>query len=484
MVRPRGEHVGERRRLPRPAEPRSNEQLGVIAVVGAGASGTLAAVHLLRCTRAHVALIDPARPGLGVAYSTNDENHLLNVPAVAMSGLADEPGDFLQWCRARGLGVEREDYLPRRLYGVYLRELLARFGDSARLQIIRARVENVVEPPLHGGVRLTLSGGGVISADAAVLALGNPPPAPLERTPMAVPVLNDPWAPGAMRRVLGARRVAIVGSGMTAVDVALSVAASNPDAEVSAVSRHGWLPRAHLPGVPPPLRAPELPAGCSLDQILATIERELVARPAAWREVLDALRPVTTELWRGLQPAERERFERELRPYWEIHRHRLAPAAARRVDELTASGRLAVHPGGVRGLRRGGGGRVCVELAGGSHIDVDVLVNATGPSRTVSACSSPLMHRLLAGGRALPDELGIGIATSPDGALIDHEGVVSQCCFTLGPPRRGELFESVAIPEIRQQAAKLARLLSPASAQPERASSAIPSNAASGFIGS
>jgi uncharacterized NAD(P)/FAD-binding protein YdhS len=487
IVRLRGEHAGERRRFARPPErSRSSARERVLVIVGAGASGTLTAVHLLRHSRAQIVLIDPALHGLGVAYSTKDKQHLLNVPAAVMSGLADEPDDFLHWCRARGVQADPEDYLPRRLYGAYLQELLARFGEGARLEIVRERVENVLEPLFQGGVRVSLSGGRTLDADAVVLALGNPPPAPLRALTVSceAALIDDPWAPQALRRLRGARRVAILGSGLTAVDIALSVLSGNPAAEVSAISRHGWLPRSQLPGRPPLPRSPLLDAGCSLDQILTTVGRELAARPQAWREVIDGLRPLTTKLWQGLTPAERERFERELRPSWEIHRHRLAPAVATRVQELIASGRLAVRSGGISALRPAPAGRVRIELGHGELLDADLLVNATGPSRSISTCADPLTRRLLASGRARPDELGIGLATSPDGALLDIEGEASRCCFTLGPPRRGELLESAAIPEIRQQAAALAGVLIGASAQRGRASSAIPSNAASGFIGS
>jgi uncharacterized NAD(P)/FAD-binding protein YdhS len=486
IARQRGEHAVERRRFSRPTG-RTAERDRAIAVIGGGASGTLAAVHLLRAGHARVMLIDPGRHGLGVAYSTYDEQHLLNVRAGAMGGLADEPEDFLRWCLAHGLHTEPDDYLPRRVYGAYLQDLLTRFGERGRLRIVCARVHNVLEPPNHSGVRMTLSDGRVLSADAVVLALGNPSPAPLaEVSPSCYAAfVRDPWAPEAMHRVSGARRVAILGSGLTAVDVALSVLATNPAAEVSAISRHGLLPRAHLPGPSPTPLPLALHRGCSLERIVQTIAHAAAAAPDAWRSIVDGLRPIATELWQGLTPAERERFERELRPHWEVHRHRLAPKVADRVRELSANGRLTVYSGGVSAVRAGAGGRrVCVELGDGGRLDADVVVNATGPMRTLSASSNPLIRRLLASGRARPDGLGIGIATSPDGALIDFEGTVSRRCFTLGPPRRGELLESTAIPEIRGQAAALARLLTGTSAQRERASAAICSNATSGFSGS
>jgi uncharacterized NAD(P)/FAD-binding protein YdhS len=441
-----------------------------IAIVGAGASGTLAAVHLLRAGGARVTLIDPAGHGLGLAYSTREAHHLLNVPACSMSGLDGEGDDLLEWCRGRGLPAAPEDYLPRQLYGVYLQQLLMRFADRGRLRLLRARVEDLHEEPRTDNVRLTLSGGRSLSADAAILALGNPSPAPLGWVPAecAPMLVSDPWAPAAMRRIAAAGQVAILGSGLTAVDVALSVTAANPQARVTAVSRNGWLPRTQLPGPPPSPRALYLRPGHSLDYILSVLAGEIAARPAAWREVVDGLRPHTAELWQGLGDAERARFERELRTWWEVHRHRIAPPVADRIDGLLADGRLEVRSRGVRALRRGPGGGVRVELGDGGQLDADVLVNATGPSRDLGASSNSLIRRMLAGGRIRPDELGIGFATSPEGALVDRRGGVSRRCFTLGPPRRGELLESTAIPEIRAQAARLAGLLSDMAAEPEQ----------------
>jgi uncharacterized NAD(P)/FAD-binding protein YdhS len=442
----------------------------LVAIVGAGASGTLAAVHLLRAGGVRVALIDPAGHGLGVAYSTREAHHLLNVPACSMSGLAGEGDDLLEWCRGRDLPAEPEDYLPRRLYGVYLQQLLLRFADRGRLQLVRAAVEDVIEEPGAAGVRLALSGGRSLVADAAILALGNPPPAPLDWIPAvcATAVVNDPWAPAAMRRIAAAGNVAILGTGLTAVDVALSVAAANPHAHVTAVSRNGWLPRTQLPGPAPSPRSLDLRAGCSLEQILSTLAGEITARPSAWREVVDGLRPHTADLWRGLTVTERERFDRELRSWWEIHRHRIAPPVAERIEGLLGEGRLRIHARGVRSLRPSPGGGVCVELGDGGLLEADVFVNATGPSRDLAASTSALVRRLLAQGRVCRDELGIGFATSQDGALIDRRAVVSRRCYTLGPTRRGELLESTAIPEIREQAARLADLLAGAAGGRER----------------
>ena len=457
--RQRGEHSSERRRFPRmePAlRPRAGER--VIAIIGAGASGTLAAVHLLRLSRASVVLIDPRRPGPGVAYSTGNSRHLLNAPASAMSALTGEPDDFLLWCRSRGVAAEPGAFLARGLYGIYLRQLLARFA-GRRLHVVRAQVQSIAEP-LHGGIAIALSDSSQVHADAAILALGSAPPAPLPGVPPVPPhaLLSDPWAPGALvAAARDARSVTILGTGLTAVDCALSIADASPLATITAISRSGVLPRAHLPEGNE-ARALDLAAGSSLQEILDAVGLAVSERPPALREVIDGLRPCTQELWQGLCTEERRRFHSELRSCWEVHRHRLAPPVAQRIGELRAGGRLTVRAGAVAGVSAGRGSLARVALADGSLLESELVINATGPG-PLRSWANPLLTRLLRSGRLSEDELGIGLATSAEGALLDHAGVPSTRLFTLGPARRGELLESTAVPEIRRQADALAQLL-------------------------
>ena len=464
--RGRGEHLEQGRRLRRPLASQARER--VVAIVGAGASGTLVAVNLLRLANVRVILIDPTEHGRGIAYSTRDEKHLLNVPACGMSGLADDPDDLLVWCAERGMNVGRRDFLPRGLYGDYLRALLARFDRAGRVQLLRARVENVVEPPFHGGVRITLGDGSELSADAAVLAVGNAAPSPVRAVSElgSAEIVQDPWSPGELARLRDAERVVIVGAGLTAVDVATSLASQDPDVRICAVSRHGRLPLAHAPQCGAP-RELHLTPGAPLCEITRAVAAGLEREPAAWREVIDSMRPVTPALWQGLSVADRERFESDLRWWWDIHRHRLAPRAASRLADLVGGGRLEVLTGSVLAVGAGPDGALSVHLGDGRTVTGDAVVNATGPARVSSPCANPLLQRMLRSGRARADALGIGLATSPQGALINIEGTVSHRCFTLGPPRRGELFESTAIPEIRVQAAALARLLTSATQPPE-----------------
>jgi uncharacterized NAD(P)/FAD-binding protein YdhS len=252
------------------------------------------------------------------------------------------------------------------------------------------------------------------------------------------------------------------------MDVAIAVTGAHPRAMVRAVSRHALLPRVHRrrPGPARPTWLPVLagPVGqVRLGELMWQVRAVLADRPAAWEEVMDALRPHVPRLWQQLSVADREVFLRHVARYWEVHRHRMPPETAR-ISELRCAGRLSVQAGRVTAVARARGGlRVRIDTAGAStEYRAGWLVNATGPAADITRGGGPLLRDLLDRGLARPDPLRLGIDASHSGALIDAAGRPSSTLFTLGPPLRGLRYETMAIPEIRVQAAALALRLSAA----------------------
>lgn len=437
----------------------------VIAFAGGGASATLTAVALLRTTTwlrlpYQILLIDEhGRHARGAAYSTTDPAHLLNSPVKAMSALPDQPGHLARWLHQRDPTAGPDTFLPRRVYGDYLADTLIRTArwahPHASVRTRTARVESA--RPEGDSVTLRLSDGTRLSAAALVVATGNTA-APVGSTPGcgAVPgVVSDPWHPTAgLDALAGCERVLAVGSGLTMVDAALTLTRANPSAVVYAVSRGGRLPHPHQP----PLTAP--PGLVDLGQEetlpLRTLVRRLrtavAAYPGDWRHVIDSLRPHAQALWQGLSPAEQRRFLERWSRHWENARHRMAPRTAERIALLRAEHRLRLHSGGVRAVAPAGAA-LRAALGDGSVVDVDAVLDCTGaaPGR------APLITRMFADGLARPDPVGLGVYTCPRGALVSSRGAVSHRMFTLGPPRRGQLYETTAIPEIRAQAEQLAQ---------------------------
>jgi len=447
----------------------------VIAVVGGGASGTLVAVHLLgqaaaAGVRLRVDLLDRLnRHMLGQAYSTTDGQHLLNAPAGRMSGLATDPDHLARWVAP--LGFTPSDFIPRTVYGRYLTRLLAEAErQAAPLAHIQRRADEVVAISRGGPgapLRLRLATGQTLAADAAVLATGNPPPLDLFATPPGPRYIPDPWAPGALDRITPGSQVAIIGTGLTMVDVAMTVTRVSPATTVHAISRHGLLPRAHRALQPADLDTPGpdfpgLPAGAGLVTLIRRV-REFAARyPGPWQDAVDAMRAHAPGLWQLLTPAQQRVFLRQVARYWEIHRHRMPPATARRIQDLRDAGRLTLLPGRVTGAVTDGDQiRVTVTEDGHStELAAGWLVNSTGPGLDLTTTADPLLRGLLDAGLIRPGPHRLGLDADATGAVLDATGTPSPDLFTLGPTLRGLRYETTAIPEICEQAAALApRLL-------------------------
>lgn len=451
----------------------------VVAVVGGGFSGTLTAVQLLRraAPATRVLLIERSGDfGPGVAYGTPDDRHVLNVPAARMSACTDEPDDLVGWA-----GVAPDAYLPRRVFGEYLRARLAAAAarSAARLERVTGEVRRI--RPAPGALELVLDGGRHVACDRAVLALGALPAAAPCELPCDPRVVADPWRPGALaavaeglaRRAGAPAEAVLIGSGPTAVDVALTLCTEAPGATVTLVSRHGRLPFAHLPGLREPAPPPILPAG---PLRLRTLERVLRAHVAQaeragydWRDAVDGLRPLVPRLWAALPETDRRAFAEGGNRAWEIRRHRLAPAVAAELAGLRRAGRLRV----VRGAVAGVDARLTVRSASGSALRADAVVACNGPGHDVRA-AQPLVRGLLADGHASADALALGLRSAPDGALLDRRGRSDGRLWTLGALRRGELYESTAVRELRDQAAIVAAGVCASLARPAEAPVAVP----------
>ncbi|QMU69678.1 FAD/NAD(P)-binding protein [Streptacidiphilus sp. P02-A3a] len=445
-----------------------------IAVVGAGAAGTLTAMRLLRRAAGEgdrgcrVWLIGPGRTGRGLAFATDAPHHLLNVPAAGMSAHRDDPGHFVRWLGSR---AGADDFVPRGLYGKYLADSLADTldavggpGGGPRLLRVRDRVVGLGHRPdrARAPLSLRLRSGQSLAVDAAVLALGNFPadrswaPPSLLRSPL---FRADPWAPGALRALPEDQDLLLVGTGLTMVDAALTL--QRPGRVVHAVSRHGLLPRPHAARPLLPAPAPGLDARSGLDPLRRAVLGHLAAGRRShgdWRVGFDSLRPVTSALWQQLAPAEQARFLREDLRLWEVHRHRIPPVSAEALADAVDRGRVTVGSGTVTDAEPVADA-LRVRLADGRSLRVGAVVNCTGAQTDLTRIEDPLVTGLLGTGLGSPAPVGGGFDTTPDGRLRPASQHDPAPLWTLGSLRRGNLLETTAVPEIRCQADDLALTL-------------------------
>lgn len=448
-----------------------------IAIIGGGFSGTALAVHLLRLgdSRLEVSLIEARdRLGRGIAYDTLLDEHVLNTRAGQMSMLPDDPHHFVSWLDRNGEPVTAADFVSRRRYGDYVEETLLDALDEAGRngQVFRAhtRTRATDIAPLGDGFVVELDNGGRLLAQSVVLALGHPRPADpfgegLSRwTPRYV---RDPWQKNLAAGVAPDDRVLILGTGLTMVDAVLTLLARGHRGPIHALSRNGLLPRPHSARVDvlPTAQRQRLAAAVrgrpdvrKLVCVIRAAVEEAAQEGIGWQAVFDALRPSVSEIWDALSEDDRARFVRRLRPFWDVHRHRVAPEPARKIAQLIAEGRLDIRAGrALRAIPDDSGIDVTQSLRKETTPRTERyhwVINCTGPCYH-PASRSPLERRLVERGVLRGDRLGVGYVTSAGGDVIGKAGLVPGL-YMLGPGCRPAGWESTSVPELRDHAEALA----------------------------
>jgi uncharacterized NAD(P)/FAD-binding protein YdhS len=455
------------------------EPIKTIAIIGGGVSGTLTAFHLVRRgTAARVILIDQ-RPdfGLGLAYSTPSLRHLLNVPAGKISALPDQPDHFLNWLRENHDATATEKtFAPRAVFGRYIQSLLVSTSP------IEQEMATVVDLRRHdSGAVLTLDNGCDLRADLVVLATGNFDPASLPGITEAASdsgrYRHDAWAAETYAGLDPDAPVALVGTGLTAVDVGLRLRELGHRGRIIALSRHGIFPNRHDDYTPLSSSAipSDTPATCVA--YLRSL-RAAIRGGAEWRAAFDSLRETTNELWLRLPIEEKKRFRRHLQRRWEVVRHRMAPPIADFIETELRNGTLEIREGHLKTVDASpAGAHITLRAPNDSEsFYVDRVINCTGPNMNYRRVPSTLIQNLFNRGLVTSGPLGTGFHCSQSGAVIDAAGHTSEIIFNLGPGRLGDLIESIAVPEIRQQAVELASTL----AERMRSQSVLPERRVTG----
>jgi len=461
-----------------------------VAIIGGGASGLITAVQLLRIARKNpdsvlsVALIHETDIlGRGPAYSTTCGEHLLNVPAKGMSAIAEDRSHFLRWLVRSGIDAVPETFAPRMMYGQYLEDTLNEtqrgLSDNIRLSILREHAIDLKKLPGSGNSTasadwaIEFASGASITAGAVVVAVGNfAPEQHVVTSFMDLPCAGyheNPWSSGGMSQIKPNQDVLMIGTGLTMIDIVLQLRSDGHRGRLIGLSRHGLLPQVHFndermqDDQPTKYLPEELPV--RLNELFHCVRQRIKAaemrREGNWRFVINELRPHTSDIWRRLNLSDRKRFLRHVRQRWETHRHRMAPEIDTKVRALVRANRLSFTHGRIVDIEKANEQFVVSVKATGGKIEyhtVDHIVNCTGPQTDLRRVRHPLLVSMLSSGLLVADELGLSAKTDAPGVLIGRDETVPVSnLYALGAMRKGELWESLAIPEIREQAKELAQ---------------------------
>jgi uncharacterized NAD(P)/FAD-binding protein YdhS/predicted metal-dependent enzyme (double-stranded beta helix superfamily) len=469
--------------LPKLFRRPASENAHVVAIIGGGFTGLMAMANLLRFGNdgpmpLHIVLIDrQAAIGEGVAYRTTNSSHLLNVPAGRMSAWPDVPEDFLEFARSKDPAVSSADFLPRKIYGQYVREIMfaqaERAGEHLSAEVVRDEVTRM-EPSAEGGWNLETAKGKSVHAHRVIVAVGHRPPNdPLTKgwTGPRTRFVSDPWAALVLSQIGPDEPVLLIGSGLTAVDVILTLNRPDRVAPLIAISRRGLMPMSHLRNHRAAADHSKHverwldPSQVLTARRLVSLLREGVATAAKdgveWQQVIDSIRHAIPGVWARLGVSERSRFLRHVRPFWEVHRHRMAPSIAETIDRLRREKKLEVTAGSLVAARSDADGidvTFCCRGASASRTArVSWVVNCTGPGVHNLHETHPFLRPLLASGTLCSDELSLGLLTDACGRGIAANGTILPDLLVAGTLRKSTLWESTAIPELRQQAQTVAR---------------------------
>lgn len=445
-----------------------------IIIVGGGLSGTALSICLANQSETtEIILVEknPEMLGRGIAYQHDFLHQPLNVPAAGMSLYPDRPSDFVEWLQSNHFRynyivdeASPKTFVSRKVFGDYVIEQLDRTHRAAagRFQI---RIDEVISVQDEGDQKNVLLASGVtLRADHVVLALGNFPPADLFHEDSSVyddpRYFSNPWSDRVYSHIRGDEEILLVGSGLTAVDVLLGLKLRRFEGRITMLSRRGRLPLPHDLSMPAfPVTPPD---NLSPNEMFRWLRNEIAAHPdVPWAAIMDGLRPHTQRVWSSWNVVQKKQFLRRFRPFWEVARHRIPGASSEVLNGMMQSGQLTLFRGFVvEGRSEKNGIEVLYSNDGKFRNGTfHKVINCTGPESNYRKLRLPIIRDLVECGKVTTDELGLGIACTVEGHVINQNGDKETGLWCIGPMRKAVLWETTALREIREQADALAKLL-------------------------
>ncbi|MBX7205453.1 MAG: FAD/NAD(P)-binding protein [Bacteroidia bacterium] len=440
-----------------------------VAIIGAGASGVLTCFHLHRLkpgTKIYLIESNPVQAGKGLAYSTGDETHLLNVAAGKMSAFPEEPGHFLNWLIQNNYSFTEDSFVPRKLYGNYIKSIL----DALLPHITLIKQEAVGLAKKGEELEILLANGEKVTGKKVLLALGNFPPSSVGGVSNEIKLHpayhGNPWKETVFKNLTPQENIFIIGSGLTMVDMAMTLSKLNHRGKILSVSTHGFLPQVHEKTIPYPDFYADLKNCNSVNSLTIKMHRH-IARAARnginWRAVVDAIRPHTQELWLHLSVQQKKEFIDKIRHIWGVARHRIPAESNAILNNLIEKGQMKLKAGRILQITPQQN-QLLVEYKLRSNQQpeqflADRIINCTGPESDFKKVLSPLVQQLLRNKMIHCDPLQLGINAHADGRVMDEGNVPSENLYTIGPCMKGILWECTAVPEIRHQSLAIAQKL-------------------------
>ena len=454
-----------------------------IAIIGAGFSGTLVLANIVKTAQENcsIAIIDKLESfNKGIAYNPSSSMFLLNVATKRMSAFSNDPDHFLNWvCKQNSFELfSREalanSFLPRDIYRQYLSSIwdeTIELAQSKNIQIecFFSYAENI--NLLDEKYIITTESGDSIIAKQVILSTGNQTPSnkalrqKLDNNHSRY--FQNPWKIETITNFEPELNILIIGNGLTMVDTTMGLVENHFQNKIYAVSPNGFNVLPHLHNNIAYIFDLDLDdPNFSLTYLLRKVNAEVkkLSKLGITSEpVVDALRSKTQEIWKKLTVAEKRFFMRHLRHIWGVSRHRIAPHIYRKIQNLRINKKLEVIAGEIHKISDAGTHLEVTLFNKKSNkfktIQVSRIINCTGPQTNLKESENALLHKLFVEGFLSQDELNLGTKIDlKTYEILDSNNKRVPCFYTLGVNLKGELWESVAIPELKVQAKEVAQI--------------------------
>lgn len=443
-----------------------------IAIIGGGLSGTLLAHYLLQEDRYPLTIYlfekDYHQLSRGIAYRASSEGQLLNVSASRMSVYGSNSDHFYHWLQSNvSTEISPDEFVPRALFGTYLKELFQKSIDQAKhvaLRIITDEVKDIFKD--EDILNVVTATDHTYPVTRAVVANGILPPQDPFTVAFDVKLSglyqSNPWSFRYQDHLKVNDHIVLIGTGLTMLDHAISLLKSERNLSLAAFSRRGLLPLAHAPYEPYGFPEYSIEPTTDIGTLLRSVRTYYKAhrdKGLDWRDLIDRIRTQVPQLWKALNPKSKTRFIRHLKPYWEIHRHRAPAVILNTINEAVRAGRFTLLKGRILEVKNTDGALDITVINQQKRIALhaNYLLNSSGLQQNISLTSDPLLKKLMERGYMIPDGNGLGIETDDDGALECTQG--EKNIFTLGALRRAAVLECTAAKEIGEQAFQLSQTL-------------------------
>jgi uncharacterized NAD(P)/FAD-binding protein YdhS len=444
-----------------------------VTIIGGGFSGAMLAVNMLReNSPVHIRIIEKSKHiGCGLAFSADKDYHLLNVPAHVMGAFADDTKHFLQWLKKNNIEIPPSNHVPRKYYGRYINELfnegLKTCKPYQKIEVIRDEVIDILLN--EGKAEVKLKSGKSICTEKVVLAIGHFPPGhPRSKDASFIEsdrYFRDPWS-APYDQFNSTDKILVIGSGLTMIDNVLTLYYNGFQGKIFSFSNHGYLPFVYKQSEQYPSFYEEIKKFNNVLDVFKVVRKHFriaQEKGIGWRAVLDSFRYHNQEIWMSWPFEEKQKFLKHLSRIWNIARHRIPYDYDQVLNQLIKSGQLEIKAVKILSIKKGNNDievNYRIRKSSEERNDrFDYLLNCTGPQSNYQRLEHVLVKNLMDHGYIICDSFHMGLDALPNGTILDREGAPSKNLYTLGPPLKGILGESTAVPELRRQAFDLALLL-------------------------